>query len=245
MSYIWGHRGASGYAPENTLESFQLAMQQGADGIELDVQLTRDGKIVVCHDETIDRTSDHKGWVKDFTLAQLKKFNFNNHNPNYEFCHIPTLKEVLELIKPSQMVINIELKTGVFDYEGIEIKTLALVKEMDMENQVIYSSFNHYTMKKIRELKPNAYCAFLHCDKIIDIAEYASKYKMDALHPDKCFLLDEHYLKEAKEHGLRINSWTINEPEHIYLALKLGINAIITNYPDLALNLRKEFQNNN
>ena len=125
---VWAHRGASGYAPENTLESFKMAMDMKADGVELDVQLTKDNELVVIHDETIDRTSNKTGFVKDYTLAELKSFNFNNGNEKYEYAQIPTLKEVFQLLKPSNMVINIELKTGVFFYEGIEEKVLKLVK---------------------------------------------------------------------------------------------------------------------
>ena len=114
MTKIFAHRGASGYAPENTLEAFALAMEMGADGIELDVQLTKDGEVVVIHDEVIDRVSNGKGLVKDYTLVQLRKFSFDNHMEGYENISIPTLKEVLELVKASKMEVNIELKTGIY-----------------------------------------------------------------------------------------------------------------------------------
>ena len=90
---VWGHRGASGYAPENTLAAFEKAVEMGADGIELDVQLTKDGELVVIHDETIDRVSDGSGWVKDYTYAKLIKHNFNRTHPEYEHAQIPTLEE--------------------------------------------------------------------------------------------------------------------------------------------------------
>ena len=103
MTKIFAHRGASGYAPENTLEAFALAMDIGADGIELDVQMTKDGEVVVIHDETINRVSDGKGRVKDYTLVQLREFSFDNHMECYGHVSIPTLKEVLELVRPSKM----------------------------------------------------------------------------------------------------------------------------------------------
>lgn len=90
---VWGHRGASGYAPENTMAAFEKAVEMGADGIELDVQLTKDGELVVIHDETIDRVSDGSGWVKDYTYAKLIKHNFNRTHPEYEHAQIPTLEE--------------------------------------------------------------------------------------------------------------------------------------------------------
>ena len=109
---IWGHRGASAYAPENTLFAFQKAVEQKADGVELDIQLTKDGHIVVIHDEWIDRTSDGKGWVKDMTLAELRRFNYNRTHPEYEHADIPTMEEVLDLLKPTDLTIDIELKTA-------------------------------------------------------------------------------------------------------------------------------------
>ena len=117
---IWGHRGASGYAPENTLASFAKAAEMKADGIELDIQLTKDGQIVVCHDEFIDRTSTGKGFLKDYTLAELRQFDFSKVMPDAPWADIPLMSEVFELIRPTDLTINIELKTGVFDYEGIE-----------------------------------------------------------------------------------------------------------------------------
>ena len=90
---VWGHRGASGYAPENTMAAFEKAVELGADGIELDVQLTKDGELVVIHDETIDRVSDGSGWVKDYAYAKLIKHNFNRTHPEYEHAQIPTLEE--------------------------------------------------------------------------------------------------------------------------------------------------------
>lgn len=144
---VWAHRGASGYAPENTLAAFEKAVELGADGVELDIQLTKDDEIVVIHDEKIDRTSDGEGWVKDYTLEELRGFNYNRTKPEYEHADIPTMREVFELLKPTGLFINIEIKMGVFFYEKIEEKILALTKEMDMEDRVCYSSFNHYTVK--------------------------------------------------------------------------------------------------
>ena len=112
---IWAHRGASGYAPENTLESFELAIEQKADGIELDVQMTKDGELVVIHDETIDRTGNGTGRVQDHTLKELKALNFNKTHPEYASAKIPTLREVYELVKPSGITVNVEMKTGAVD----------------------------------------------------------------------------------------------------------------------------------
>ena len=121
---VWAHRGASGYAPENTLDAFRKAVEMGADGIELDVQMTKDGELVVIHDETIDRVSNGKGWVKDYTYEELKKFNFNKTHQEYTKEEIPTLEQVYLLIKPTNLTINVEIKTGIVFYPGIEERVL-------------------------------------------------------------------------------------------------------------------------
>lgn len=127
---VWAHRGASAYAPENTLEAFKLAIEQHADGVELDVQLTKDGKLAVIHDETIDRTCNGTGYVKNFTMAELKQFSCNKTHPEYSSAVIPELKEVLKLLKPTNLTVNIELKTGIYRYKGIEEKVLRLVEKL-------------------------------------------------------------------------------------------------------------------
>ena len=130
MNYVkvFAHRGASAYAPENTLAAFRLAEEQGADGIELDVQLTKDGQVVVIHDENIDRTGTGTGAVRDYTLEELRKLSFHNHMEAYEGEKIPTLEEVLTFVKQGRMEVNIELKTGVYWYPEIEKKTIEIVK---------------------------------------------------------------------------------------------------------------------
>ena len=111
MSIVLGHRGASGYAPENTLEAFKLAMDMGADGFELDVHLSKDGELVVIHDETVDRTTDGTGFVGEMTLAQLKALDAWNHKEGYQGARIPTLAEVYDLIRDTDHIVNVEIKT--------------------------------------------------------------------------------------------------------------------------------------
>ena len=181
---VWAHRGASGYAPENTLDAFRKAVEMGADGIELDVQMTKDGELVVIHDETIDRVSNGKGWVKDYTYEELKKFNFNKTHLEYTKEEIPTLEQVYRLIKPTNLTINVEIKTGIVFYPGIEERVLELTERLGMKERVIYSSFNHYTIRKIKELDPQAKTGMLYEDGIIDAVDYACDVvKADALHP--------------------------------------------------------------
>jgi glycerophosphoryl diester phosphodiesterase len=231
---VWAHRGASGYAPENTLAAFQKAVDLDADGVELDIQLTKDDQIVVIHDETIDRTSDGKGWVKDYTLEELRAFNYNRTKPEYKHADIPTMREVFELLKPTGLFINIEIKTGVVFYEKIEEKILALAKEMGMEDRVCYSSFNHYTVTRIHELKPDAEVGFLYADGPIDMPSYGVKHGVNALHPALYNLQYDGFVKECKEKGLKLNVWTVNERPYMEMCCQYGVDAIITNYPDIA-----------
>ena len=231
---VWAHRGASGYAPENTLAAFQKAVDLGADGVELDIQLTKDDQIVVIHDEMIDRTSDGKGWVKDYTLEELRAFNYNRTKPEYKHADIPTMREVFELLKPTGLFINIEIKTGVVFYEKIEEKILALTKEMGMEDRVCYSSFNHYTVTRIHELKPDAEVGFLYADGPIDMPSYGVKHGVNALHPALYNLQYDGFVKECKEKGLKLNVWTVSERPYMEMCCQYGVDAIITNYPDIA-----------
>ncbi len=239
MTKIFAHRGASGYAPENTLEAFLLAIRQNADGIELDVQLTKDGEVVVIHDETIDRVSDHQGYVKDFTLKELKQFSFSNQMKGYKDTKIPTLREVLELVKPTNLVINIELKTGVYWYPDIEEKTIAIVKEYGMQDRIIYSSFNHYSIQKIRSFYEQAELAYLYSDIILNVDKYAKDTGVGGLHPAVYHLKMSEFMKEYKKSGLKVRVWTVNEKEDMKEFIKNGVDGIITNYPDVAVKVRK------
>ena len=233
MCKVWGHRGASQYAPENTLDAFQLAEEQGADGIELDVQLTKDGEVVVCHDEKIDRTSDGTGYLKNYTLKELKALHFNRTHPEYKNAVIPTLREVYELVKPGKMLVNVELKTGIFTYPGIEEKVLRITKEMDMEDRVIYSSFGHQSLVLIRELKPDAVTGMLYGDRPVNVIPYARDIlKVNALHPAIYHLSDETLVRDAHKNGLAVHVWTVNEQPYIEACLKQDVDAIITNRPD-------------
>ena len=214
---IFAHRGASGYAPENTLEAFALAITQGADGIELDVQLTKDGIPVVIHDETIDRVTEKKGWVKDYTLKELKELTvLKNKFPEYSAAKIPTLEEVLDAVKASGIQVNIELKTG------------------------IYSSFNHYSIQQMKKIVPEAETAYLYSDVILNVAEYAKNTKVDGLHPAVYHVKMADFLKEYLDSNLNVRVWTVNEKADMKWLIDAGVTAIITNYPDMAVQIKKE-----
>ena len=237
---IFAHRGASGYAPENTLEAFALAQQQGADGIELDVQLSKDGVPVVFHDESLKRVSGHEGMIKDFTLEELKRIPVSNGFAQYSEARIPTLEEVLNLVKPGPMEINIELKTGIFWYPEIEEKTLELVKKAGMEDRIIYSSFNHYSVQKIRQLAPEAETAYLLGDVILHAEEYARGTGVKGLHPALYHAHMADLLAEYCGSGLAVRVGTVSEEDQIRWLLERGVDAVITNYPDRGVKVRSE-----
>lgn len=239
MSIVLGHRGASGYAPENTLEAFKMAMDMGADGFELDVHLSKDGELVVIHDETVDRTTDGTGFVGEMTLAELKALDASNHKEGYKGAKIPTLGEVYDLIRDTDHIVNVEIKTDNIFYPQLEEKVLALEKEKGMEGRIVYSSFNHYTVKKIRALAPDAQIGMLFGDVLVEPYDYCKSVGANLLHPSKANLNVPGFAEKAKEAGLGMNVWTVNEEEYMEKCLACGAG-IVTNYPDIAVKLRNK-----
>ena len=239
MSLIYGHRGASGHAPENTLEAFQLSMDMGADGFELDVHMSKDGELVVIHDESVDRTTNGTGLVRELTLAQLKELDACNGMEKYRGAKIPTLGEVFDLIRDTHHIVNVEVKGDDWFYPQIEEKCLALAKEKGIEDRVIYSSFNHYTLMRLRELKPDAKLGMLFGDIMVRPWEYAQQLHVDYLHPLKMNIYVPGFAEGTYAAGYGINMWTINDEETMAECLKHDAG-IITNYPDVAVALRNK-----
>lgn len=231
---VCAHRGASGYAPENTLVAFQKAMEMGADEIELDVQMTKDGELVIIHDETIDRVSDGCGWVKDYTYDELLRFNFGKLYPDCGFVKIPTLKEVYLLVKGTGITVNVELKNGYFFYDQLEDKVLSLAKEMELEDQVYYSSFNHYSIMKLKQLNSKVSTGFLYMDGYMDMPDYALRHQVEALHPPLYNLKYPNFLEDCRSKNINLRPWTINDPEDMRMLCENEIHTMITNYPDIA-----------
>ena len=239
MSLIYAHRGASGYAPENTLEAFRLSMEMGADGFELDVHMSLDGELVVIHDESVDRTTDGKGLVRDLTLAQLKELDASCGMEAYRGAKIPTLGEVFDLVKDTRHIVNVEVKTDEWFYPELEEKILALAKEKGVEDRVIYSSFNHYTLIRLRQLKSDAKLGMLFGDIMVKPWEYARDLPVDYLHPMKMNIWVPGFSEGAAAAGYGVNMWTINDSETMQRCLDTGAG-IITNYPDVAVALRNK-----
>lgn len=236
---IWGHRGAYHFAPENTLTAFQIAADMGADGVEFDIQLTKDNEIVVIHDETVDRTSNGHGFVKDFTLAEIKKLNFNKRGiTKPEFMEIPTLDEALTLLKITELKINIELKTGVVYYEGIERKALDTALKHGLCDRIVWSSFNHYSAEKIKLLDNNQETALLCGGGILTTASECERTRASALHVSVEQLLYPGLSEDCRKRGISLRVWTVNEPEEFELALKNKADGVFTNRIDVGKNYR-------
>jgi glycerophosphoryl diester phosphodiesterase len=235
MTEIWGHRGAYAFAPENTLKSFQIAAEMGANGVEMDIQLTKDGEIVVIHDEAIDRTSNGHGYVKDLSLSELKKINFNKRGITPPmFMEIPTLAEVFELLKPINIKINIEFKTNVFFYECIEKKALALAEKFGMTERIVWSSFNHFSVQHVKKIEPSAKTALLCYGLIFVTGEQCEKIGAEALHPHFSQLQYPCLIDDCKKRGIKIRPWTVNNPDELKNIFSLGVDAVFTNRIDIA-----------
>ena len=239
MSTIYAHRGASGHAPENTLEAFQLAIQMGADGIELDVHLSSDGELMVIHDETVDRTTNGSGLVSSKTLAELKQLDASKGMDGYAGAKIPTLAEVYDLIRDTNLLVNVEIKTDNIQYSDIEKKCLALETEKGMQGRVLYSSFNHYTLANVVALDPEAKTGLLYMSGLYQPWEYAKFAGAKYIHPFLRNLLLPGLAEGCRENGIGINLWTVNDEQTMRACLKQNIG-IITDYPDRAVQLRKE-----
>ncbi len=234
MTAIWGHRGASAQAPENTLPAFRLAFEQGADGIELDVQRTADGVLVVCHDETIDRTSDGSGRIVDLSLERLLAHDFSNQLPGFSGVPIPTLAQVLELVaRTPDVLLNIELKNSIEPYPGMEREVDALVSEFGLADRVWYSSFNHLSLVAMAATGTSVGLGALYEEQLVRPWEYAIGFGAGALHP-MALAVDEAMVAAAHAHGLRVHTWTVDRPEDVAALAAIGVDAIITNVPDVA-----------
>lgn len=243
---IWGHRGAYSERPENTLHAFARAVELGADGVELDIQLSKDGEAVVIHDERIDRVSNGVGWVGDYTLQELKKFNFNKKQISEpKFMEIPTLREVLELLKPHNNIkINIELKTGARDYYLIEEKTITLVKEYGLLERVLFSSFNHFTMQILKYLEPSAKIGLLCGGAVINTACECLALGACALNMDARAMRLFGVVEEAVTLGIEVNIWGTKSAEDLLYAKEKMVNAVIVNNIADAMNVLQNAADN-
>lgn len=243
MTKNFAHRGFSGEYPENTMLAFRKAVEAGADGIELDVHFTKDKEVVVIHDEDVDRTTDGSGKVESFTLEQLKELNaYGRFEGKYEFCPVPTLREYFEFIAPIDgFMTNIELKTGINEYPGIEKAVLEIIDEFNLRDRIIISSFNHFSVQRFKTIAPDVKCGFLEDSRIIDFGAYAKKHGVEYIHP-LYLCLTKDVFHEVYSNGIGINTWTVNDEEAVRNLADNKVNAVISNYPDMVSRVLKEYK---
>lgn len=235
MTKVFGHRGYSAKYPENTMLAFQKAIEAGADGIELDVQFSKDGNLVIIHDEKLDRTTTGQGWVRDRTLSELKELDASyKFSAEYGFTPIPTLDEVLGYMTDKDAVTNIELKTGFFEYEGIEEAVLACVRRHHVSDKVIISSFNHFSVLRMKSLASDIKCGLLTDSWLINAGEYTHKLGIECYHPEFPNLT-EAVVSDLKQYGLEINTWTVNTAEDFRRLAALDVDVAIGNDPVILL----------
>lgn len=225
---VFAHRGYSAKAPENTMAAFELALAAGADGIELDVHLTKDGEIVVIHDDTLERTTNGTGRVDALTLAELKEFDAGSwFAPEFAGQSIPTLVEVLDLIKNKDILLNVEVKTGI-GFEQINEKLVALIDKYDFWDNIIVSSFNHYALAHLVGLKPGVRTAILYSAALVNPWVYAKSIGATVLHPNHRTLMPE-IVTAARQNGMMVNAWTVDAEKDIEWMKACRIDGIITN----------------
>lgn len=242
---IFAHRGASAFAPENTLPAFELAYAQGADGIELDVKLTKDGEVVVLHDQTVDRTTDGTGDLRGITLAELKKFDAGGKfKPEFINTWIPSLAEVFERLG-QKLLINVELTNYATPGDALPEKVAEIVHRYHLEERVIFSSFNPLTLRRARKAIPEIPQGILALEGIrgaISRSCLNGLFPHEALHPYFTDV-DTRMVQSHHQRGLRIHAWTVNQAEDINKLFRLGIDGVITDNPTLACQVRKELEN--
>jgi len=228
---IYAHRGSSGTHPENSLAAFHEAARLPISGVEFDVHLTKDGELVVIHDETIDRTSDGKGFVKDMTLAELRSFDFGSWlSDEFRGETIPTLHEVLDVFSETAHHINIELKSDIFPYEGMAGKVVALVQKMKLDSRVVISSFDHEAVRAVKKIAPHIETAALFMEVLVDPLDYIRNIPADALHislPSAA----RPSMRKVVEDGMDVRVFTVNEVKYAEALKKIGVTAIFTDYP--------------
>jgi glycerophosphoryl diester phosphodiesterase len=235
---VIAHRGASAYYPENTIISFEAAIAMGADMVELDVQLSRDGEVVVFHDEKLSRCTNGKGKVSDYTLVELKYLDAGSwFGKEYKGAKIPTLEEVLRLCR-DKIAVNIEIKTEAVTgktRDGIEEKCLKIAGQNSMQEHIVFSSFDPRALKHLKEIDAAVATAVLFEKK-----HYGAKLPaqiLDSLSADafNCSQdeLSKKWLTNIKANKISVNIYTINDKKNMCRFLELGVNGIFTNKPDI------------
>lgn len=244
MTLIFAHRGSKGTHPENTMLSFKEAERVGADGIELDIQLTKDGEVIIIHDDKVDRTTNGRGYIGDLSLKEIKKLNAAHHYQNGQHHEtIPTLSEFLQWFKNTKLICNIEYKTNsISNFELIE-KAVGLVKQFGVDERIIFSSFNHYAIVHSYRLAPHIEIAPLFTEGIYMPWIYAESIAAKGIHPNYKAAPKE-IIEKSQNHGIAVRPYTVNKDKDLLYFFEAKTEAIITDFPEKAIELYNEFKVN-
>lgn len=223
---IIGHRGAKGYAPENTISSFKRAIELGVDMIELDVYVLLTGEVVLMHDHKVDRTTNGKGYVYEQSYDEVRALDAGGGE------QVPTLQEVLDFVN-RRVVINVELKgPGTAKAVAAIIADYIETKGWQPSNFIV-SSFNHHELKEFQSHLPSITIAALMDALPLDYAAFAERLGAKIVSPGHQFVTKE-YVDDAHARGMRVNVWTVDDPDEIHRMMRMGIDGIFTNVPDIA-----------
>lgn len=226
------HRGASGYVPENTMEAFKYSVELGATAIESDVQMTKDGYLVLIHDESLLRTTGVHQLVKDTTLEEIQQLDAGSWmDKKYHHVRIPTLTEFLTWMKPLDLGFNLELKNGVVMYPELEEAVIEEIRKHDVMDRMIISSFNHYSLVKCKKLAPELQTGVLYMEGLYEPWNYAKSIGASALHAYHYAVLPE-LVTEASANDVVYHPFTVNDPNEMKQLVNAGVAGIITDYPD-------------
>lgn len=241
---VIAHRGASGYYPENTVLAFKKALEIGVDGLELDVHKSKDGELIVIHDEDIQRTFSGKGQVLDKTLKDLKKYKCRNFEfKNNIECTIPTLREVIELIKDENILINIEAKTDVIQYD-LENDIIDLIEEYDIKDKILISSFNHKSIIKLKNIDDSINYGALYWseedyypeDNIINYSKKIGVYSINVSNS----LVNKEMVELAHRENMKVLVYTVNTPIEMRKMIAYNVDGVFTDYPELMKEILEE-----
>ena len=236
---VVAHRGASRYAPENTLAAFRLALEQGARAVECDVRRTRDEHLVVIHDATVDRTTDGFGLVSALPLDMLRGLDAGRwFRAEFAGERVPLLEEVLTLVG-GRALIQVEIKNDPIPAAGIEAQVVDAVRGCGMESEVLVMSFDHQSIRIVRDLRPDIATGILYAARLVDPVAAARAAWANALCLDWQYL-DRDVVAQARGAGLGICVWTVDDEEAFRRCQELGVDAVASNDPPLLLRLGAE-----
>jgi len=247
MPLVLAHRGANKVAPQNTLPSFKKAIEFNSDGFETDVHLCKDGEIVICHNYTVDATSNGKGSIDEMTLAQLRQLDFGSYfSKDFAGVTLPTLAELLEITK-NMKLINIEIKPPLKENDLVK-KVVEEVHKFGIEKNTIISCFDPECIRQVKEIDKSLKTGLLYEEDDLGkeimsfgVAKYCMQLNADAAHPEY-FLISENEINDLHSNNIAVNPWTVNEKEDIIRLTNWGCDALISDVPDFCLKVLEEMR---